>query len=292
MTYLANNNIQASDYNTFAGVTGSAAASAAAATAKAGHLYGIGFGDRGYGQSTPSLVAKVAGDVVGQEWQTLRTVMVNLANWQNTSIATLPAAASFNAGAAITAHSAISSLLSSLDTNRLNSQAVNMATSSLITSTRATTWGAGSSSIVCELRVAFADENQARYFFNTGGELRVSLIHPSTLTARDQSWNTVLNNLTIALRAHTSVRTSGSYGAAQNLGFYELLTTDQTILNGTNTGITPYGVNDFTVAARVQSVAGLNGGNGTAVVFRVTLTDEQTNGFSDIVQSGTAATVS
>ena len=291
MTYLANNTIQAADYNNFAGLTGSVAASAAIATAKAGYLYGVGFGDRGYGQTAPALSAVSVGQSVGQEWQNLRTVMASLASWQGTSAATLPASGSFNAGAAITAHSAISTLLSTLDSNRLNYQAGNMSLGTMTSSTRASTWGGGTGSITCEFQITFSSEDHARYFFNTGGELRVSLNHPSTATARDISWNTILSGLNVAFRANTSARIGGSYGTAVGIGYYQLTTTYQTILNGTNSGTGAYTVNDFVVQARATSIAGVNGAKGSVIQIRVILTDEQTNAFQDIVQSGTSATL-
>ena len=291
MTYATGNSIQAVDYNGLAGLTASGAGSAAIATAKAGYLFGVGFGDRGYGQSTPALSSVSEGQVIGQEWQNLRSVIVSLANWQNTSITSLPPASSFNAGAAITASSTITSILASLDTNRLNYQIANMTLSGLSSTTRSSTWGAGNSSITAEFQVTFSSEDHARYFFNTGGELRILLNHPSTATARDSSWNTVLSGFNMAFRANTTARIGGSYGIAQSIGYYQLTTVYQTIINGTNTGISPYGVNDFIVQARAVSIAGVNGAKGSVIQFRVVLTDEQTNAFQDIVQSGTVATL-
>lgn len=291
MTYATGNSIQATDYNSFAGLTASGAGSAAAAASKAGYLYGVGFGDRGYGQTSPALSSVSVGQAVGQEWQNLRSVIVSMANWQNTSIASLPPSSSFNAGAAVTASSAIASILSTLDTNRLNYQVANMTLSGLTSTTRASTWGTGTSSITAEFQVTFSSEDHARYFFNTGGELRVLLNHPSTATARDSSWNTVLSGFNMAFRANSTARIGGSYGAAQGIGYYQLTTAYQTVIDGTNTGVTPYGVNDFVVQARAVTITGANGAKGSVIQFRVILTDEQSNAFQDVVQSGTVATL-
>ena len=298
MAYVKSSNIQAADYNNFAGLTGSAAASAAAAQNKAGYLYGIGFGDRGYGQTSPALTAETAGAIVGQEWQSLRTVIANMAAWQNTNTTLLPPASSFNAGREIVAHDSaapslnaydIQDMLATLDTNRLNYQAGNMTLSTIQTTTRSTVWGAGTGGITAEFQVAFTDENHARYFFNTGGEFRITLSHPNTTDTRNQSWNTVLNGFTLAFRANTSVRTSGSYGTAASIGYYQLTTSYQVICDGTNSGVTPYTVNDFYVDARAVTIAGVNGAKGSTIQFRVRLIDEQTNAFSDEVDSGTVA---
>lgn len=291
MTYATGNSIQATDFNSLAGLTASGAGSAANATAKAGYLYGVGFGDRGYGQTTPALSAVSAGQAVGQEWQNLRTVMVNMATWQNTSIASLPPVSAFNAGAAVTASSAITSILSTLDANRLNYQVANMTLSGLTSTTRASTWGQGTGSITAEFQVTFNNEDHARYFFNTGGELRILLNHPSTATSRDTSWNTVLNGFNMAFRANASARLGGAYGTPQAIGYYQLTTVYQTVIDGTNTSIAPYGVNDFVVQARAVTITGANGAKGNVIQFRVILTDEQTNAFQDVVQSGTSASL-
>lgn len=288
--------------NGFSGLTGTAAASALAATSIAGYLWGIGYGDRGYGETTPVLTAKTPGSIISNvEWGNLRTILSNMATWQVTSSSNLPTTAQIGVGRVVEAHNSsaptldaysISSMLSSLDTNRLNINVANMTvTSSAATTTRATTWGSGNSGITCEFSVTFTDENAARYFFNTGGEIRIALSHPTTGTARNNSWNTVLNGLLVSFKANTSVRTSGSYGVAQAIGYYGLTTAYQTILDGTNTGVSPYTVNDFYVEAKANTITGLNGAKGSVLQFRVRLIDEQTNAFSDSVASGTVATL-
>ena len=300
MTYAKGSSISASDFNDFAGTTLSAAGSAAIAQNKAGYLFGIGYGDRGYFQSAPSLSTMGVGASVGQEWQNLRTVMASMAAWQNTSTSLLPPSTSFNSGSSIIAHEQsapssnvydINGLLATLDANRLNYQLANMSLTTGATSTRSATWGAGSGSISCTFQVTFSNEDHARKFFNTGGEIRIQIAHPSTATARDASWNTVLNGLSIAFRANTTARIGGSYGTAASIGYYQLSTTVQTILNGTNTGLSPYSTNDFFIEAWASSIPGINGAKGSVLNFRVRLVDEQTNAFQDVVQSGTNATI-
>ena len=298
MTYAKGSGIQAADYNTFAGLTGTAAPSAAIAQNKAGYLYGIGFGDRGYGQSSPALTATSAGAAVDGEWQNLRTILASMASWQNTSTALLPPASSFNVGANIVAHETsapslnaydIQDMIAALDTNRFNYQIGNMTLNTIQTTTRGSTWGSGGTGITAEFQVVFSDENHARYFFNTGGEFRVTLSHPNVSNPRNQNWNTILNGFTLAFRANTSARTGGSYGTAQAIGYYQLTTSYQTICDGTNIGITPYTSNDFYVEARATSITGSNGAKGSTLQFRVRLIDEQENGFDDLVASGTVS---
>jgi hypothetical protein len=296
MTYAKNSVITAADYNTFAGVTGSAAASSAAATNVAGYLWGIGYGDRGYGASSPNLVAVSTGNCIASVgWTNLQNAISNLATHQGTATTLLPPSSLMNAGAAVVAHSTASgnaydfaTMLSLVDTNRFTYDILNMTlTSSAASSTRATAW---STSIQAIFTLTFTDENAARYFFNSGGDIRISLSHPDVSTPQNSSWNSILNNFTMAFAAHATTRLSGSYGSAQSVGYYELSTTYQTIVDGSNTGTGAYATNDFLIEAAAASITGLNGAKGSVINFRITLTDEYT-GFSDVVSSGTVATL-
>ena len=301
MSYTKGTTSLASDYNTLAGLTGSAAGSSAAATGVAGYLWGIGYGDRGYGQSVPTLTALAAGKVdAGADWANLRTVLANLASWQNTSSTLLPPSANLSSGYTGAAYPAggspyaIPDLLATLDTNRFNYQAGNMTlTSSATSSTRATTWGQSGGSITCELSTTFASEDQARFFFNSGGEIRIALAHPSSVTTRDADWQAVLNNLVVAFRANSSAKLSGSYGTANAVGYYQLTTSYQPILNFTSGFISPYTTNTFSVSAKAVSITGANGAKGYQIYFQVVLNDTYyTAQDNTVVQAGTNAVLS
>lgn len=235
---------------------------------------------------------------VNQTWQNLRTVMSNLASWQNTATTLLPSVANVQTGAPAVAHEAgqtpsVPNMLSLLDTNRLNYQIGNMTlTASAASTTRGSAWGGGNSSIDCEFSVQFASEDAARYFFNTGGEVRIALAHPNTSTPQNSAWNTILANSNFAFRANSSARLSGAYGAAQAVGYYQLTTAYQTIINGQSIFTSPYSSNSFVVQARAVSIVGSNGAKGSQIYFRVILTDSFTSAFSDSVASGTVATLS
>lgn len=194
----------------------------------------------------------------------------------------------------------IPSLLEILDENRLNYQIENMTlTTNVASSTRTSPWGGGTSSISCEFSVTFEDENSARYFFNTGGEIRLALDHPDTSTQQDTNWNNILDDLVVAFRAHTTTRLSGSTGHGYNgedgydsRGYYELTTTYQTVYDGINSGTGSYSTNDYHVEAKANSITSENGAKGSEIWFRVTLTDQHTNEFFDEVKGGTNVTLS
>ena len=80
MTYSNGLTIQAADYNSLAGATGTAASSGVAAQNRAGYLWGVGYGDRGYGQTIPAL-SPVSASNVDQGWTNLQGVLSGLASW-------------------------------------------------------------------------------------------------------------------------------------------------------------------------------------------------------------------
>lgn len=297
MSYAKQALIDANDYNSLAGITGAAAPSAAAATRIAGYLWGVGFGDRGYGQTAPALSNVSAGNIIAS-WANFQQILANLVSWQNTSTTLLPAASQFASGADIEAFPtgqtpSVVDLLQLLDTNRLNYQIANMTlTNNAASSTRATSWGGGSTSITCEFTVSFASEDAARFFFNTGGEIRIALAHNNTTTSQNTAWRDILLNSNFAFRANTSARISGPHGTGTSVGYYQLTTAYQTIINGTGIFVSPYASNSFLLEARASTIVGLNGARGSILQFRVTLTDGYTSAFGDSVASGTSAVLS
>jgi hypothetical protein len=298
MTYSQNSNIATTDYTALAGLTAAAAPNAAAAVAKAGYLWGVGYGDRGYGQTTPNLGVKTIGSVIGQEWQDLRTVISNLAAWQGTSTVTVPPSTDFNAGNNIKAYPAgnpsydLVTMLSALDANRFNYLIGNMSVVAGTTTVRSYAWGNASNniSISAEYSMTFINEDQVRFFFNTGGEVRFALSHPSGVTPQDAAWANALNGVVAAFRGNNSYKISGATGNATGIGYYQLNGTWQTIYNGVNSGGGAYSANDYYIEASTSNVAGVNGGNGLTLNFRVTFTDEYTNTV-DNVSPGTTVNV-
>lgn len=286
---------KAADYQSFIGTSSSnsAYASSAAATNQLAALWGVGYGDRGYGQTSPVLNAiSTGGSVLGSDWNAMDTVIANMGSYQGTSTTGLPAAANEARGQVVSGAYNWGTLIPTLDTNRANTNggASLSVTSGALTITRATTWGGGSTGITAVFTATFATEDAARYFFNTGGAINIVLAHPNTTTTQNTNWNTALSTLgTISIAARAATR-SGSGGTLTSLGYWNLTTAYQTILSGA-IGTGSYTANTILVQALVSSVAGLNGANGKVVQVTITLTDGHTNSFSDTVASGTNASL-
>ena len=140
--------------------------------------------------------------------------------------------------------------------------------------------------------VHFSSEDEARYFFNSGGQMRVDLSHPAG-TAQDNDWSTSLGTRLGQVRmTYTATTSTGTSALSSALGFYDLTGAYQTIIDGTDIGTGAYTTNDVLIEAKVLSVVGTNGGNGTTVRVRITLTDQHINAFADSVSGGTLASFS
>jgi hypothetical protein len=286
MAYVKGDTISAADFNTF--------------LSTAQNVYGVGSGDRGYGQTGVTQSSVTQGSTINSShWTNLRSIVAACAAHQGTSTTLLPLSTLLQTGNTVFAHEAdaptsnaydLNSVVAAIDTNRLTTVAGDMTlASSAHTITRASSW---STSITATFTVTWASENAARYFFNTGGELRIRLSQP-TGTAQDNDWNTVLSTKvgTITFKA-TSASRSGSGGTMTTAtGFYGLAGTESTIFDGTNIGGTLYTANDVLLYATRTGFVGANGGNGTGIQFRVLLRDDHTNVNFDTVALGAACAV-
>jgi hypothetical protein len=127
--------------------------------------------------------------------------------------------------------------------------------------TSPTTWRVEINAII---RMTFASTDQARWFFNTGGEIRINStrsnpVSRSADTAQSTSWTTLLNLVgTEAFGGiYPAVSSGGVTRTAQNgFNFYNLTNTFSQFYRRDNT--TPYTSNRYILEARTD-VANTNG---------------------------------
>lgn len=310
MAYEIANDILDTEINGFIGASGTSAyASQVAVDAAApavGAVYGVGYGDRGYGQTTFTLAAVTSGNVItSAQWTDMRDALDVCSEHQaGTASATIPPTTLLDAGDLIQAHESdpptsdpfdFNSNISTIDTSRFVVDATKssaLVTAGTSSNTRVGSWGAGAGAIDCEFDFAFSSEDEARHFFNSGGQMRIDLSHPAG-TPQDNDWLASLGTRLGQVRmTYTATTSTGTSALSSTLGFYDLTGAYQTIIDGTNIGTGLYSTNDVLIEARVLSVVGTNGGNGTTVRMRITLTDEHANAFSDSVSGGTSASFS
>jgi hypothetical protein len=195
MAYSAGGKVQSTDYNDFAS-TG---------TPNVNNIWSTGSGNSGYGQTALTTVTPGA-KVLANPWSGLITAISSMASHQGSSITAITPVV---AGNKVTFLSALSTNISTVNTNRLNAAAVGSDITN--SGTRTTQWGpaAGITTLNSTVTVTFGSADQARYFFNAGGTIRVSCSRTggSALPA-NTAWTNLCTNIgTIGLPAVNTAQT-------------------------------------------------------------------------------------
>jgi hypothetical protein len=278
MTYSAGGLIQATDYNTFAGNT----------TAGLNRVWSTGAGDAGWGQTDIATVA-AAGTVTATNWATL---VNNLATTGTQTGTTLTSRTAPVTGNLIAILANVSTDITSVTTNRGNAIASGTEYGVFTgTTSKTTATGSGQAAwtITFTHTITFPSANQARYFWNAGGIVRLKYGKSSTGTDADPDWNQLAGwcgtiNLTgrvngatqtIAAQAYTgTTRLSGTGGTQTTLatttGWYNLTGSATTIFQLNDT-VAPYSTNFIRTQATATSSTVLTlttvwSDDGTAVV--------------------------
>lgn len=227
MTYSSGGLIQASDYNTF--------------QTNLNSIWSTGSGDSGWGQTAIAAVS-AGGTVTATNWATLVNNLSTSGAQTNTALTSRSAPTT---GTVISILPAVSTDITNCTTNRGNaaSSGAEVGYASGTTSkTGATSNGAqGAWQIQFTHTVTFPSADQARYFWNAGGRVRLQYGKSSTGTDIDPDWNTFagypgslyitgrVNSAaqTIAGVSYTGTTRIGGTGGTQNIlatttGWYQL----------------------------------------------------------------------
>lgn len=268
MTYIKGGIIQATDFNGF--------------LTTVSNVYAVGHADRGYGQTAITQAAVAAGGIIqSTQWVHLINMITVCANQQGTSITSLPPTSVLGVGDVIKAHEQaapssntyeLANNVTLIDTDRLNVSSTSLSVvTNLLTVTRATSW---TNSITGVVSALWSSEDNARYYFNSGGQIRLTGSQPSG-SSQDNAWQHTLSNGvgTIKLAAHATTNT-GTITGGQSVGYYELTDSFQTIFTGSVAGSSSYFSGEvITVSAKRLNFVGTNGANGNGVQFQIVLTD-------------------
>jgi len=255
-------------------------------------VYDVGFGDSGYGQvvnGEPGVSGPVAAndDVQSVEWDEFLDAAEICRSHQGSST-TFPPNSSVEPGdvivaeinpPTITGNFDIPASLLTLDANRLTADGGSTTLfSNVLNSTRVVSW---SIQLVHQFRVTFVVVDDARYFFNSGGEIRFRGSRSGGAgSSQNASWTALLANW-IPTFNHT-LTTAPTSGSGSGIGYFDLTLGFQTLATLTDGGA--YGLNVITLKGRtVDGPGGANGDNGRVLEFRVEYTDGHTNVFDDVV---------
>ena len=313
MAYQSGDNAAAVDYNALVGTpTGTPTddnktivpfINDAEALDTVAGMFGIGYGEAGYGQTNRTLVNKIATETVsGANWKSVRGALSTCASHQGSSVTNLIPETNFDVGEIITAHDGIDNPNDSLsdlvtpvfaDIGLTNGGASMSLTSDVINDTRGSTW---SGTITVGTRFQWGSVDEARFFFNSGGELRTRLEQGTNSTPQDDDWATIFSTIlgTFSFKKTTSAITgTGTADLTATIGFYDIANSDSytTIYNGLDIGAGAYSANDLIIQARIPAtgsgvVTGEHGAPGNTVDILVTLQDQH-SGDTDLVSAGT-----
>ena len=238
------------------------------------HIAGTGSGQYGLGES--SLATVTYGTTIkAASWNSLFTLMDNVANHTNDSISSTAQRA---AGDEVAFLSALQTDLTSLATEVAggSTSATALTTSSALQTSSAS--GAFTGSHVVEQSVTFANADRMRHFFNGGGKVRVVVDRTGNgaagggATAKDTSYDamfTALGNFDIGAQVSTrsgSGETLETDGLAN--GFHDL-GTSYTVLILLNDATSPYTDNDLKVEAKLNAAVG----TGVTITVKVSVID-------------------
>jgi hypothetical protein len=290
MSYAQFSLIDASDFNTLVG--GNPTTTSGTLNA----VWATGGSTFGYGQTALANVTVGQSVAATGQWASLVANTATAATHQGSSITAVTAPVS---GGTITYLSAIPTNLTTISTNRLN--AATQGSTATNTATRGTTW---SSAITFTHTATFANGDAARYFFNSGGQLKLTFAQPNG-TSMANAYNSLAaacgtlvlsaptsGTITVAGTSYSGFIKIGGSGTpspyATNTGYYALTTSNANVFlqtTGTPAGYTTSYIN---VLVKSNGTQGSNGDAGSVITI-TTVWDEIPNGLT--VTAGSAVTL-
>ena len=290
MSYAQFGTIQASDYNTLVG------GNPATASGTLNTVWATGGTTAGYGQTAEANVA-VGDTVTATNWANLVNKTASAASHQGTSISAVSAPVS---GGTITYLSAIPSNLTTIYNGRLNAATQGGTTSNSVA--YGSTWV---NALTFTHTVTFASGDAARYFFNAGGQLKITCSHASTSGAGNVLFNGLASNVgtvvmssptsgtvTISATSYNGITKVGGGGSSPtistNSGYYAMTTSNATVFTQLAGGATAYLNSFIRVIAKSNGTQGSNGDAGSVVTL-YTVWDEVPDGLT--VGSGSTVTI-
>jgi len=290
--YGVGNTILATDFNSLVGTNPNTT------SGTLNTVWSTGGTTAGYGQTAVPTVS--AGNLVyAADWANLINKTANANLHQGTSITGVTAPP---AGNTIQYNANIPTNLTSIYTGRLNAASQGSTTANTVTT--ASTW---SNIATFTHTVSFANGDAARYFFNAGGQLKVTCSHPNTAAGINLLLNGLASNVgtlvtsapssgtitIISPTTYTGFQKVGGGGSAPspyltNTGYYALTTSNATVFSQVAGGGTAYLNTFISLTTKSSGTQGSNGDVGNVITL-YTVWDEVPNNLT--VGTGSTVTV-
>lgn len=281
MAYAQGDVILDDHYNEFA--AGNADGTANHSVRNINSIWGVGNGDKGYGQSTTLSTVSAGTTVSATQWSTMISRLNSILTHIRGSGSGLT---SPTAGDTITYLANLSGNITTAYNDRL-----------LFNSTRGTasttnydaTWNVGSPTTFTQVRtVTFSSGDHARYFFNAGGRIGINISIPAGGgdNSKETAWTSLTNGLgTLNFDQSTSSRTGSGQTLSvdgSSIGYHDLTTSDQTLIRLTAT-TSPYTANYFEILVKSNGAQGSNADKGSVITFTIIYYDNEGDSFDDAV---------
>lgn len=235
-------------------------------------VWGTGTGDYGYGQSSVLSTVTAGNTITATQWATLLARTSSSASHQGTAITAITSPVTTDP---IEAYTALSGNITAIRSGRLSYAGSGTPVTS--TGTNTTDWV---TSLTVTNTLTFAGGNEARYFFNSGGFIELSVTH-GTGNAKDNEWNDLCNTKagTYQIFANASGKSGGSGTTTTNetaKGYYNITNSSYDTVFQQAADTAPYTANYLRYRVQMGADDGTDGlgNNGTVVTIEVLLQDD------------------
>jgi len=271
MAYSQGGLISAADYWNLVGVSPSSTAN------QLNTVWAVGNGNAGYGQTAIANTASTGSTVTATQWASLINTLNSVLTHQSGAGSGLGAP---TAGGTITYLSTLTTSVNTAYSNRLNyATQGSTTTGSVFNQNVNVAPGAGAYTWTFSRTITFASGNAARYFFNAGGQFNFVTTGTTNGAGNNRSGDittlvgTYLANIN-NIRYNSNGGRSGTGGTVNTnntaLGYYNLTTSDQTIVQITSTTY-PYNGDYVIVAIKSNGVQGSNADVGSVITLDFTV---------------------
>lgn len=244
-------------------------------------VLGTGSGTSGYGQTLNSSAVAAGNRVTINEWSNLRFDIINAHVHQNgtpPSVVTVTEGGRIRFSAVDAPVTTYDAIANNLITNRFLAHPSQMSTNVPTPSSTSTAWpgpfgNTWNTRIACNINISWPTANQARHFFNTGGQVRITSTRTATTLTTQQAnnWTTVLNNANAKTPQFGGNNPGTGTSPADGQNWYRLTNAFQTYFSEPGTSF--YTVNRYNLRARVTDVANNSSGTARSAQFQVEFVD-------------------
>jgi len=243
--------VRAADYNSIQG--------------KVSLVMGTGSGSYGYGQGLASSQVNVGDSILVSQWNNLRTDLLKARQHQlGTDQSSNLTITSTSLVVSEAIRSQYDSMADTITTDRLTVASNQGSLENVISPYQRTSAWNGTLTHICT--ITFSSVDQARYFFNAGGNFQISADRSGGNSGyKNQTWSLMFSQMGIISMGANTASVSGS-GDVTSIGYYGLTGSNQLVFRKqAPSGV--YAENDYFIYARTAA-------GGAQVIFEMVFEDE------------------